>query len=138
MMEGTAARSCTAVSITRASAGGAISTSQKATPKAKGTANTSATTVVISVPKIDVAAPKLCEMGFHALLVMNPGPKVEKACHPPLTSTMMMPAMTSRMDHPASRASMPKAISPALPPALRPETSAPGLRWWMALPSCSS
>ncbi|GBQ14641.1 hypothetical protein AA16663_1840 [Komagataeibacter rhaeticus DSM 16663] len=58
MMEGTAARSCTAVSMNRARAGGAISTSQKATPKANGTAKTSATAVVTSVPKMEVAAPK--------------------------------------------------------------------------------
>ena len=57
MIDGTAASSSTAVPIGRRSHSGAISVRKKAMPKASGTAITSASVAVTTVPKIAESAP---------------------------------------------------------------------------------
>src|ERR1700756_3543014 len=91
-MDGMPASSSTATPMGRRRREGQNSTKKTATPKATGSANSSARSDETRVPTIGPAAPTPPVTGFEVLRVKNPKRNLGNVGHPPIASETTMPA----------------------------------------------
>lgn len=91
MMDGTAAKSSTAVPSGRRSGTGHVSVKNTATPKLSGTAINKAIRAVTTVPNTAIRPPNLPLMMSHSIVKKNPGPNSLRAGQAFTIKEMMMP-----------------------------------------------